>query len=169
MRLSTTQSMLVAAPPATVFDVVTDSAALTRAMRRHGPIPGVIRVEWPAGSRLAPGAVRHVTMTDGSILTERIEELDRPSLYRYELFAGIRPPLSLLVRSGTSTWRFERASSGTRIRWEFAFELTSRAAWPAASALLRLFFAPWMRRALVSIRDQALAVRAPGPTAGATT
>ena len=61
-------------------------------------------------------------------------------------------PFSLIVRHGEGDWHFSAANGGTRIDWEYTFELTSPLAWPLAAAVM-LIFRRWMQRALLRARS----------------
>jgi uncharacterized protein YndB with AHSA1/START domain len=141
----------MAASPETVFDLVSDSRNLPRFFRALGPIPGVDTVE------LLPtndGGLEHryVHMSDGSRVEERVLALDRPRLYRYRWLSRPKPPLHLLVRTAQTDWRCEPAGTGTRLLWNYEFELTSPWVYPTAFLFSKLF-ERWMFQALARIKQ----------------
>jgi uncharacterized protein YndB with AHSA1/START domain len=151
MHVLVRTSIPIAASPETVFDVVSNSRNFPRFFHALGPIPGADRVELLPSS---DGALerRYVHMSDGSRVEERDLEVDRPRRYRYRWLSRPKPPLHLLVRSAESDWRVEPAGEGTRLRWNYDFELTSRLAYPAALVFSKLF-ERWMIQGLARIKD----------------
>ncbi|MEO8673268.1 MAG: SRPBCC family protein [Tahibacter sp.] len=127
------------------FDFALDTAQFPATFTGYGPIPSIrsIVVEGP----LMPGAVRRVSNSDGSVLTERVETVARPERHSYTL-EGFRVPFSWLVRQGTADWTFEETGVITRVRWTYAFRLTSPLVMPLAMVLLRLFMTRAMQRCL---------------------
>lgn len=153
MHIEASARLDIAAPPQQLFDLTTDCRALPRFVRPSGPIPGVDRAEMLDNAAPAVGALRRVTLTDGTTVDEEIVALTRPSLHRYRWVQPPAPPFSLLVRSALATWSFQSlgAGDGTRLIWTYRFELSSPLALPAAY-LLKLVFERWMRQSLAQVR-----------------
>lgn len=141
--LSVEQSF--AASPDAVFALALDPDHFVRAFRGAGPIPALTRIEQLGEPML--GAQREVHSADGAVLQERITAFDPAERHAYEL-SGLKPPLSWLVRQGEADWRFIEDGQGTRVRWDYAFTLTSPLAWPLAAPLLRIFMQRAMRDGL---------------------
>jgi Polyketide cyclase / dehydrase and lipid transport len=135
-----------------VFDYATDPATLAKVFVGYGAIPAITRAEMVDGALPERGAKRLVVNSDGSQLIEEILAFDRPRQHSYRIVSGLRMPFSLLIRSGDGDWRFFEDKGSTEVRWDYAFELTSVVAWPAAAALMRLQFVHAMQRALNRIR-----------------
>jgi uncharacterized protein YndB with AHSA1/START domain len=154
MRLDTRAVVIVDRPRAEVFDFAVANPTLPRVLAKLGPIPGVTGAEFIAGGSLAAGAQRRVSMSDGSVIEEEVLEVERPRVHRYRWLRGLRPPFSLLVRSGEACWTFSDASGGgTRVEWVYTFELRSPLAYPVAAPVV-LLFRRWMQRGLDRLRSE---------------
>ena len=90
-------------------------------------------------------------MSDGRIVGEELLAYDRPARHRYRWLRPPAFPFSLLVSGGEGDWRFTGVNGGTRIEWDYTFELRSPLAWPVALAL-KAIFGRWMQRALLRPR-----------------
>ena len=99
--ISTSASVFVPRPREEVFAVATDSTNAPRTLRSRGPFAGIRVIEMHEGQTLATGAKRRIPMTDGAVLEEVILDYDPPVRHRYGWAGGVKPPMSLLVRSGT--------------------------------------------------------------------
>ena len=153
--ISTSASVFVPRPREEVFAVATDSTNAPRTLRPRGPFAGIREIEMHEGQTLATGAKRRIAMTDGAVLEEVILDYDPPVRHRYGWAGGVKPPMSLLVRSGTGTWDFTEVDGGTRIVWSYTFGLTSPLAYPLAAPIVWLFKG-WLQQGLDSIRAELL-------------
>ena len=106
MRLRARATVLIDRPRAEVYDFAVAGENLSRVLQKLGPIPGIESMEIAGGGPLVTGALRRVSMSDGSVIEEEVLELSRPRLHRYRWLRGLRPPFSLLVRSGEACWTF---------------------------------------------------------------
>jgi hypothetical protein len=95
-------------------------------------------------------------MTDGAVLDEVILDYDPPLRHRYGWTGGVKPPFSLLVRSGTGNWDFTEANGGTRIVWTYTVGLTSPLAYPLTIPIAWLFKG-WLQQGLDALRAELLA------------
>ena len=111
---------------------------------------------------LAVGSTRSVHNADGTVLSERVTVLDPPVRHAYVL-SGFRPPFSWLVTQGEANWTFAGHEFGSRVRWDYEFELTRRWLWPVAALVLKLFMARAMHRCL---KNMARALMTPDPAPG---
>jgi hypothetical protein len=145
-------------PPEAAFALAVDAERFPSFFSGFGPIPGLraIRLDAP----LAPGSTRRVESSDGSVLTERIVAHDPPRRHGYVL-GGLRPPLGLLAREGCAEWRFAPEDGGTRVRWTYAFTLTTPLAWPLAAPLMKVFMRGAMQRCLDAMARACAAVPEP--------
>ena len=107
------------------------------------------------GQSLAKGSKRRIFMTDGAVLDEVILDYDPPVRHSYGWTGGVKPPFSLLVRSGGGNWDFTETEGGTRIVWTYTFNLTSPLAYPLAMPILWLFKS-WLQQGLDAIRAELL-------------
>ena len=152
MNVSAHASVEIPRPAAEVFDLTTSCEDLPRFMHAFGPIPGVARAEMVGGAAPKTGTERRVHMTDGSVVGEELLAYERPTRHRYRWLEPPAFPFSLLVRSGEGDWRFSPTNGGTRIEWDYRFELTSPLVWPLALPVTFLF-RRWMRGALLRARS----------------
>jgi uncharacterized protein YndB with AHSA1/START domain len=153
MELRTRAQITISRPCEQVFDFAVANESLARVLEKLGPIPGVARIEYVGDGRLVPGAVRRVSMTDGSVLEEEVLEVERPRVHRYRWGRGLRPPFSYLVRTGEGCWTFIETERGTDVEWLYTFQLRSPLAAPVAAAVL-LLFRRWMQAGLRRMRAE---------------
>lgn len=151
MKLTARASVEIPSAPDRVFDFATSCEGFPRFIWPYGPIPGIVRAEMLRGQAPVAGAERHIHMTDGNVVEEELLAYDRPSRHRYRWLKPPAFPFSLIVRTAEGDWRFTPANGGTRIDWDYSFELTSVLAWPFA-ALLMMIFRRWMQRTLLRAR-----------------
>lgn len=152
MKLTTQASVQVPGPPEQAFDMTTRLDGFSRFLAPFGPIPGVRGARIEGGGALSTGARRLVSMSDGTVMDEEILELERPRVHRYRWSKGTRPPFSWLVRSGEGAFTFTPEANGTRVDWQYTFELTSAVAAPLAALVIALF-RRWMVQGLSRFRE----------------
>ena len=148
MLVALSAERTIHAPPAAVFALALDAVRFPATFRGYGPIPALRRIT-PHGAP-AVGVTRTVESSDGSALTERIDALDPPHRHAYTL-TGMRAPLAWLARAGQADWLFAAQDAGTRVVWNYAFELTNALAWPLALPLLHVFMRGAMQRCLAEM------------------
>jgi hypothetical protein len=142
----------VAEPPETVFDFAVACETFPRVLLALGPLPGIVRAEMRDGAAPAPGALRSIYLSDGTMVEEEVLAHERPVRHRYRWTRPPAPPLGWLVRDGEGEWAFAASPRGTRIRWSYRFELSHFLASPLAWPVV-LLFRLWMSRGLTRIRD----------------
>jgi membrane protease YdiL (CAAX protease family) len=133
-----------------VFDFVIAPQTIVKSWRGHGPIPATEHVDMDGPMRA--GALRTVTNSDGSIIEERIVALERPLVQEYRLERGFRFPFTALVRGAGGRWDFSDEDGGTRVSWQFHFDLTTPLVWPVVPFFRRPFERA-MQEALERQRD----------------
>jgi len=136
--------------PAAAFDLLVDPARFAGCFPGYGPIPAIHAIEMKGA--LAVGCQRTIRNRDGSVLTEQVTALQRPTRHAYRL-TGLRPPFSWLVREGRADWRLQQVADGCVVDWRYAFTLVSPLAWPVAAPLLSLCFARAMHRSLARVGE----------------
>jgi uncharacterized protein YndB with AHSA1/START domain len=151
MKLTARASVDIPKPADQVFDFATSCEGFPRFIWAYGPIPGITRAEMVAGQAPKAGAERHVHLTDGNVVKEQLLAYDRPSRHRYRWLHAPAFPNSLIFSAAEGDWRFTATSGGTRIDWDYHFELTSVFALLAAPLLL--VFRLWMKRSLLRARS----------------
>jgi hypothetical protein len=155
MKLRVRAAVTVHRPRPEVYDFSVANQTLALVLKKFGPIPGITSAEFTAGGSLAAGAQRHVHMSDGAVIEEEVLEADRPRVHRYRWLRGLRPPFSLMVRSGEACWTFSDADGGgTDVEWVYLFALRSPLVYPLAAPILFLLFRRWMQRGLDRIRTE---------------
>ncbi len=151
MKLTARASVEIPKSAELVFDFATSCEGFPRFIWAFGPIPGITRAEMVGGQAPAAGVERHIHMTDGNVVEEELLTYDRPSRHRYRWLKPPAFPFSLIVRTAEGDWRFTATDGGTRIDWDYRFELTSVLA--LLGAPLILVFQHWMQRALLRARS----------------
>jgi uncharacterized protein YndB with AHSA1/START domain len=151
MKLTEHASVEIPRPVEQVFDFATSCEGFPRFIWAFGPIPGITRAEMLGGLAPKAGAERHIHMTDGNVVEEELLAYDRPSRHSYRWLKPPAFPFSIIVRTAQGDWRFTAANGGTRIDWDYTFELTSPLALPLAAPLM-MIFRRWMQRTLLRAR-----------------
>lgn len=154
MHVITRASLTMPGTPEEVFDVATDVEKLGTFFRGKGPVPGIERAEVVGGGPLIEGSRRRIHNSDGSVIDEDMEILDRGRMQQYRIRSGIRWPLSWLARGVLSRWTFSPDGEGTRIDWSFDVELTSPLAWPTVKIVMQPFLRAALRECLERIAAQ---------------
>lgn len=152
MKLTARASVEIPKPVDQVFDFATSCEGFPRFIWAFGPIPGITRAEMVGGQAPKAGAERHIYTSDGNVVEEELLAYDRPSRHRYRWLKPPAFPFSLLVRTAEGDWRFTETSGGTRIDWDYSFELTSAFVLPFAPPFMFLF-RRFMQRALLRARS----------------
>jgi hypothetical protein len=152
MKLETHAEIVVLKPPEAVYDFSIKKETFERVLRPLGPIPGIVSIEVDGGGTQVTGSRRRVAMTDKSVIGEEVLLLDRPREHRYRWLNPPAAPFSFLVKGAEARWTFHAEGQGTRIHWNYAFELTSPFAYPAM-VLVAAIFRRWMLQGLNGIRD----------------
>ena len=148
MQILIDASREIDAPIRSVFGLSVDPEQFPALFAGCGPVPGLTRID--VDGPLAVGSVRAVHSSDGAVLSECVTALDPPVRHAYGL-RGIRPPMSWLVREGHADWQFTAEDSGTAVRWEYRFVLTTVLVWPMAWLLLHGFMRTAMQRCLAAL------------------
>jgi hypothetical protein len=116
---------------------------------RFGPLPAVIDVRDQTGSWDTPGRTRTLVLSDGGSVIETITDAHSPMVFAYTL-SNFQKLFGALVSGARAEWRFDRVSTGTTIRWSYTFFGKPGRGW-IVSLIVRLFWAPYMRKVLPSI------------------
>ncbi|MBN9607478.1 MAG: SRPBCC family protein [Actinomycetales bacterium] len=143
---SASAEAIAPAPPAATFAVVAP-ADPARFYPRFGPLPAVTAVPGWDGRWDAPGQTRRLELSDGSSVVEHLDVVEPETHVAYHLdsFTGL---FGRLVERAEADWRFApEASASTRIRWSYRY-IARRGFGPIVAAIVRLFWAPYMRRVL---------------------
>ncbi len=135
------------------FDFVTAEDVLPKVLHRYGPVPAVVGttiVHGPDWDR--SGCLREVHLDDGSMLHEQIDELDRPTVFSYD----VTPQTGLLrhvIRSARGEWQFAEAGDHTAAQWTYRFTPRARVLTPMVWVFARVF-GRYMRAAHGKISEQ---------------
>src|SRR6476659_2995589 len=129
MKIDTDVTTFIACDAPAAFEGASSNETLPRIFPGKGPIPGAVSAQVVGGGPIVRGAVRRVRTNDGNELDETYIEFDPPTGYAYEM-SRFKPPLSLLMKKATGTWRFSPEAGGTRIVWTYSVALPSPLAVP---------------------------------------
>ena len=116
---------------------------------RFGPLPAVIEVRDQKGAWDAAGQTRQLMLSDGGSVVEHLELVEAPHRFEYRL-SDFQKLFGRLVSGARAEWRYTALSGGTSIRWTYTFEPYPRARL-VVGLIVRLFWAPYMRRVLPGI------------------
>lgn len=152
-----TAEAVAPAPPEATFDIVAP-ADPARFYPSFGPLPAVVAVHDRSGAWDAPGQTRRLELDDGSSVTEHLDRVERPRRISYHL-DGFTGPFGRLVDHAEADWRFESVGdSATRIGWTYRYVARPGRGWIVA-AIVRLFWAPYMRRVLPTLVEEVRRIR----------
>jgi Polyketide cyclase / dehydrase and lipid transport len=121
----------------------------THYYRRYGPLPAVLEVRDQTGEWNEVGRSRVLLLSDGGYVREYITDADSPDFFAYDSH-DFQKLFGRLVYGSRAEWSFTAVPSGTRIRWTYAFHARPRMG-GSVRAIVRLFWAPYMRKVLKSI------------------
>ena len=116
---------------------------------RSGPLPAVVAVRDQGGAWDTIGRTRTLMLSDGGYVIETITDTDSPTYFAYEL-SDFQKLFGMLVSGARAEWRFERAESGTRIRWTYTFFGKLGRGWIVALIVTTLW-RPYMKKVLPPI------------------
>jgi len=146
---------LVAAAPLDVAWSVSVPADPTQFYPKFGPLPAVVAVRDQTGPWDAVGRTRRLMLSDGGHVIEHIREVrhnagtGERSFFAYEL-TDFQKLFGHLVAGARAEWTYTEVAGGTRIRWSYEFFPRPRSS-AIVSAIVKLFWAPYMRRVLPGI------------------
>lgn len=123
MQIQTNAQVTVNAGIEAVFDASTDCQNLPKFFTGYKGIPAIVSAKTIDGLPLHEGSIRIVDNSDGSSIEEAIVSLKRPDTQEYKLVKGFKPPFSWLVRTASGKWSYETLEAGTRVTWNFYFEI----------------------------------------------
>jgi len=152
MKIAIRTQVHIDRSPAEVFDVAADYRSWPRLIQKVAVIPGVVGAEMLNGADPGPGAHRLLSMSDGSSVEEEILIFNRGVEHRYHWVRPPAPPLSLVLRSGEASWRFDPSGSGTKVSWDYELGLSSPAVYPIGLLVAR-FFKRWMEQNLQVLKS----------------
>lgn len=152
-RIRHTVSVDIASTVEDTFDFVTAVETPAKVFAGYGPIPAVLETTVVGGGPLREGSLCRARNSDGSEMTRAITVHQRPLRHEYFIDGdGFRPLFRMMVRGGTGTWVLSQNGASTRLAWTYEFELRALVWWLAAFLLVRLFFAPAMRRCVLATK-----------------
>jgi hypothetical protein len=112
-------------------------------------VPAVLEVRNQTGEWDAPGQTRQLMLSDGGWVIEHTKVVEPSALFAYEL-TDFQKVFGVLVEFARAEWVYSPEGDGTRIRWTYTFH-ARRGAGLALTAIVRLAWAPYMRRVLPGI------------------
>lgn len=136
------------AKPQRTYAILTRSDP-ARFYPRYGPLPAVVAVEGQTGAWDAVGQSRTLRLGDGSTVVERLEAVDAPRRFAYQL-TGFTGPFGNLVAFADAEWDFVASSEGTRIRWVYTFHAQPKRGW-VVRLVVALFWSRYMKRVLAAL------------------
>lgn len=151
MNLDTVVTTWIRCDPARAFAGASSTEELPRIFPGKGPIPGVVSATVEGGKPLAVGVTRKVKTNDGGELDETYIQFDAPTGYAYEM-TKLKPPLSLMLKKATGTWRFSTEGEGTRVVWTYSCELLSPLTAPPAALVVKVFMKAAMNDCLMRLK-----------------
>ena len=123
MQIQTNAQVTINDSIESVFDISTDCQNLPKFFTGYKAIPAIVSAKTVDGLPLHKGSTRIVNNSDGSSVEEIIVEVRRPTIQKYQLIKGLKPPFSWLVSIASGSWLYEAIDTRTKITWEFNFEV----------------------------------------------
>ena len=123
MQIQTNAQVTINDSIESVFDISTDCQNLPKFFTGYKAIPAIVSAKTVDGLPLHTGSTRIVHNGDGSSVEEIIVEVRRPTIQKYQLIKGLKPPFSWLVSIAFGSWLYETIDTRTKITWEFNFEV----------------------------------------------
>ena len=140
---------LVAAVPIDHAWRVSVPADPTKFYPKFGPLPAVIAVENQTGPWDTIERTRQLMLSDGGSVIEHIRNVQQPNFFAYEL-TDFQKLFGHLVRGARAEWTYTEVPGGTNIAWTYTF-YPKRGAGALVAAIVRLAWAPYMRKVLPGI------------------
>ena len=128
--------------------------------RRNGPIPPIKEVREAPPAWDTVGQSRRIVTTDGGQMVERLNRVDPPAAFGYEL-TGFKGPLAPLVKSIDGLWSFTASGAGTEVTWSWTLH-PRNAITGLALPLFGIFWSGYAAKALERL-DQLLTGTQHGP------
>jgi hypothetical protein len=144
---SATATARVDAPAGRVFPRLTQHDP-TKFYPKSGVLPAVVEVRDQTGGWDASGQTRTLVLSDGGTVVETLRSAKDP-LFSYDLarFTGL---FGMLVAKAHSAWTVTDDVAGSTITWTYSFT-SRRGRGLVIAAIVRLAWAPYMRRVLPAI------------------
>jgi hypothetical protein len=117
---------------------------------RFGILPTVLGVRNQTGNWDKPGQTRTLLLSDGSSVREHTMNVEPYGFFAYNL-TDFTKIFGRLVDHARAEWTFSEAAGGTAIRWSYTFFPKRGPAGPIVAAIVKLLWAPYMRRVLPRI------------------
>jgi len=141
-------SGLAPSDPVTSWDVALQTSP-TVFYPKYGPLPAVVKVRHQPATWDTVGFTRTLKLSDRSSVVETITDSTRGEFFAYDLSDFTRL-FGMLVSGARAEWTFTEEAEGTRIHWAYAFHPLPGRGW-IVQAIVRFFWAPYMRRVLPNI------------------
>ena len=117
---------------------------------KFGLLPAVLEVRNQTGKWDAPGQSRQLMLSDGGWVVETTTDVTPVSFLAYEL-TDFQKVFGKLVHHARTEWTFTEVPEGTNIHWTYTFFPKSAAARPVLAVIVRLLWAPYMKKVLPGI------------------
>ena len=140
--------LVARATPATTWAVATPLTPVGF-YPKSGPLPAVIEVRNQPATWDKPGQTRQLMLSDGGSVIEHITNVEPLGFFAYNL-TDFQKLFGRLVDHGRAEWTFTKDAGGTRIHWSYTF-FPKRGGGLLLGAIVRLLWAPYMRRVLPGI------------------
>jgi Polyketide cyclase / dehydrase and lipid transport len=117
---------------------------------KSGLLPAVLEVRDQTGNWDAPGRSRQLMLSDGGWVVETTTDVAPSSFFAYEL-TDFQKLFGKLVHHARAEWTFRGVAGGTNIHWSYTFFPRNAAVRPVLAAIVKLLWAPYMRKVLPGI------------------
>lgn len=151
--ITTATALTIKAPIERVFAAAC-GFDIPAVLKRHGMIPGVLKVDGHRGAWQAAGQKRLLTLSDGSSVREELISFSPNHSYAYRV-TGFTGPFAALVSEGRGEWNFSATGRDTTlVDWTYSFKPKSWAARPAVWFIVKVLWPGYIRAALRRLKEE---------------
>lgn len=151
--ITTATALTIEAPIARVFAAAC-GFDIPAVIKRHGMLPGVLKVDGHQGAWETAGQKRILTLSDGSSVREELISFSPNNSYSYRV-TGFTGPFAALVGEGRGEWNFSSTGpNATWVDWTYSFTPKSWLAGPAVWFIVKVLWPGYIRAALMRLKEE---------------
>jgi hypothetical protein len=151
--ITTATVLTIRAPIERVFDAAC-GFDIPAVIKRHGMLPGVLKVDEHQGAWSAAGQKRLLTLSDGSSVREELISYAPARSYAYRV-TGFTGPFAALVSEGRGEWNFSATGpNSTQVDWTYSFTPKSWFTRPAVWFIVKVLWPGYIRAALLRLKEE---------------
>lgn len=151
--ITTATALTIKAPGPRVFEAAC-GFDIPAVIKRHGMIPGVLKVDEHQGAWSGAGQKRLLRLSDGSSVREELISFAPGRFYAYRV-TGFTGPFAALVAEGRGEWNFTATGpASTQVDWTYSFTPKSIFTRPAVWFIVKVLWPGYIRSALQRLKAE---------------